>query len=435
MVCSEYFGASDIPETTGGHLTDHRQLQATAVAILGIAAAVLAALLFAASAGGQESRSEQRPVVDRGPAGEPYVSGELLVNLERGASQEAVERRSRSAGGEVEDRLRDLDTLHLTFPAVRDERSQQARESSLERLRAALDRAPGVQSAEYNYVRQLDFVPNDPGFDRQYGLKKPGYTKAWNKTRGKKNVRIGIVDSGIDANHPDIKGKIAAKRDFAPFSSGANDTIGHGTHVAGIAAAKTNNSRGVAGGCPNCELLIAKSVGSFGGSDADIAKGINWSVNNGADVVNLSLGGPQESDTLRRAVNRAWNQGSVVVAAAGNDGDNTKNYPAAYKRVMAVAATNSSDGRASFSNRGGWISVAAPGVGILSTVPDGRYENKSGTSMSSPNVAALAGLLSSQSLGNGQIRQRMQNTAVDLGPDGKDAAYGHGRISAGRAVR
>ncbi len=339
------------------------------------------------------------------------------------------------AGGKVEDRLGGLNTLHLTFPAVESGPSREVREITLERIRAALDKAPGVQSAEYNYVRQVNFVPNDPGFDRQYGLKKPGYPKAWNETKGNKNVRIGIVDSGIDADHPDIKGKIAAKRDFVSSGSGAEDNIGHGTHVAGIAAANTGNRRGVAGGCPNCKLLIAKSVGTFSGSDADIAKGINWSVNNGADVVNLSLGGPQESETLRRAVNRAWNQGSVVVAAAGNSGDNTRNYPAAYKRVMAVASTNRYDDRSSFSNRGNWISVAAPGSGILSTVPGGKYAQKSGTSMSSPNVAALAGLLSSQNMGNSQIRQRIQNTAVDLGPDGKDPATGHGRISASRAVR
>ena len=423
-----------MPETTGGHLTGHGQLRATAVAILGAALAALAALLFAASAGGQEPPGE-RPAVDRGPEGAPYVSGELLVNLERGASQRAVERRIQNAGGEVEDRLGELNTLHLSFPAVESGPSREVREVSLERIRAALDKAPGVRSAEYNYVRQVNFVPNDPGFDRQYGLKKPGYPTAWNKTKGNKNVRIGIVDSGIDAGHPDVKGKIAARRDFVSFSSGANDSIGHGTHVAGIAAANTGNRRGVAGGCPNCKLLIAKSVGAFGGSDADIARGINWSVNNGADVVNLSLGGPQESETLRRAVNRAWNQGSVVVAAAGNSGDNTRNYPAAYKRVMAVASTNRYDDRSGFSNRGGWISVAAPGSGILSTVPGGRYESKSGTSMSSPNVAALAGLLSSQNLSNFQIRQRIQNTAVDLGPDGKDPATGHGRISASRAVR
>jgi thermitase len=206
------------------------------------------------------------------------------------------------------------------------------------------------------------------------------------------------VDSGIDARHPDVRGKIAAKRDFASFSSGAIDEVGHSTHVAGI------------------------------------AKGINWTVNNGADVVNLSLGGPQRSTTLERAVKRAWNQGAVV-PDAGNDRDGTRNYPVAYPRVMAVGVTNASDRRARFSNRGKWLSVTAPGVGIVSTVPGNSYERQTGTSMSSPNVAGLAGLLASRNLSNVQVRGRIQNTAVDLGSNGKDAAYGYGRISAARAVR
>lgn len=189
----------------------------------------------------------------------------------------------------------------------------------------------------------------------------------------------------------------------------------------------------MAGGCPNCQLLVAKSVGQFGGNDADIARGINWTVNNGADVVNLSLGGPQRSTTLERAVNRAWSQGAV--AAAGNDGDGTRNYPAAYPRVMAVGATNASDQRARCSNRGKWLSVTAPGMGIVSTVPGNSYKRQTGTSMASPNVAGLAGLLASRNLSNAQVRGRIQNTAVDLGSSGKDAAYRYGRISAARAVR
>jgi thermitase len=395
----------------------------------------LLGLLSVSGAESQETpnagSSERAPVVDRGPAGAPYVSGQLLVNLERNASGAAVEARSRGAGGRVEDRPPDIDTMLLSFPAIANERVREARERALERVRENLDRAPGVESAEYNYVRQTDCVPNDPLFGKEYGLKRPGYPQAWNKTRGKKSVRIGIVDSGIDARHPDLRGKIAAKRDFAPLSSGARDEVGHGAHVAGIAAAVTNNRRGVAGGCPNCRLLIAKSVGQFGGSDTYIAKGINWTVNNGADVLNLSLGGPQRSTTLERAVNR----GTVVVAAAGNDGDATRNYPVAYPRVMAVGVTNASDRRARFSNRGKWLSVTAPGVGIVSTVPGNSYERQTGTSMSSPNVAGLAGLLASRNLSNAQVRGRIQNTAVDLGSNGKDAAYGYGRISAARAVR
>lgn len=400
-----------------------RHLQ-TVVAAFAAATFAIAGLLWATTAASGQSQSSEQSV-DQSPEGEPYVSGELLIAFEPGRAQAAEEAIQRSRG-EVEDRIPNIDTLKIQLP-------EQANERALEGIRQGLESSPAVDSADYNYIRELSYVPSDRFFRQQYGLKKPNYPGAWNNTRGG-NIRIGIVDSGVQAGHPDMRGKVVEQRDFVDGDGRAEDNVSHGTHVSGIAAADTNNSRGVAGACPGCKILAAKIADSYNGpTDARIAKGINWSTNNGADVINLSLGGPQRSAVIRRAVNRAWDRGVVVVAAAGNDGSFERQYPAAYLRVMAVSATDRYDRKARFSQRGKWLSVAAPGVDILSTIPGG-YDRYSGTSMASPNVAGLAGLMVRQGRSNQQIRSRIQRTAVDLGPEGKDVNYGHGRVNARRAV-
>jgi subtilisin family serine protease len=243
------------------------------------------------------------------------------------------------------------------------------------------------------------------------------------------------VDSGVYSEHPDI-GRIIAQSDFVEGDAVADDDYGHGTHVTGIAGALTNNGKGVAGGCFECGLLIAKVMGSLGfTTDSRIVSGINWSVNHGADVVNLSLGGSGDSSVLTTAVNRANALGAVVVAAAGNEGTNVPQYPAAYSKVIAVSATTTDGRLASFSNRGDWVDLAAPGTDILSTRMSGGYKTMSGTSMSAPLVSSLAGLLASRGMSADSIRQRMQTTAKDLGPAGDDPSFGHGRIDAYNAVR
>ena len=256
-------------------------------------------------------------------------------------------------------------------------------------------------------------------------------------------MKIAILDSGIDKGHPDIA-KIAAQRNFFTGSAVVNDGNGHGTHVAGIAAALTNNDRGVAGGCPRCELLVAKVMEASGlVKDSNLVPAIDWSVDQGADVINLSFGGAQRSTVLKDAIDRAYadGKGAVAAAAAGNAGTSmrpsTRQYPAAYKDAIAVSATNSDDKPASFSSRGDWVDLAAPGAGILSTraaIEGGGYGDESGTSEAAPFVSALAGLLASEGKTAGEIRERMQSTAADLGPAGDDPYYGHGRIDANTAV-
>ena len=203
--------------------------------------------------------------------------------------------------------------------------------------------------------------------------------------------------------------------------------------MAGTIGAVTDNGVGVAAVCPSCRLLVAKSGSARVLFDTDIVQGIYWSVDNRAKAINLSLGARADSRILKHAVNYAWAHNVVVVAAAGNENSSEPNYPAGYKNVISVAATNQADKKATFSNFGK-IDVAAPGVDIYSTVPGGDYGYKQGTSMASPHVAALAGLLASQGRSALEIRNRIQRTAVDLGAEGKDKYYGWGRIDADRAV-
>lgn len=276
-----------------------------------------------------------------------------------------------------------------------DERPGEAREDALEQARQDLENEPGVEEVDYDYIRKPTYTPNDGDFRKQYGLKKARFPQVWGNDRGDDGdgVRIAVVDTGIDAKHPDLKRKISAQADFVDDDRVAeDDDVGHGTHVAGVAAAVTNNRTGIAGGCPDCKLLVARALTDEGGFDSNIAESIVWSADRGAKVINLSFGGPEPARVLKEAVNYAHKKGAVVVAAAGNTGEEIREYPAAYPRVIAVAATDARDRRASFSSAGRYVDVAAPGVDILSTVPGG-YASYSGTSFSSPRVAALAGLL------------------------------------------
>ena len=397
------------------------------------AAALLWAVLLLILAPGSKAEPATQPGVDDDPEGAPYVAGELLVAYEPGTSDEAEEMVVRQSGART---LKDLpgEVRLVSFPAIRREASEAARERALARALGYLAHRAGVVAADYNYLREPFFMPNDPKLANQWGLASTRFGGAWNDAKGD-GAKVAIVDSGVYSEHPDI-GRIVAQRDFVEGDAVADDDYGHGTHVTGIAGALTDNGKGVAGGCFGCGLIIGKVMG-FGGftTDSRIVEGIDWSVNQGADVVNLSLGGPADSSVLRTAVNRAHGQGAVVVAAAGNDGVSEPRYPAAYSKVIAVSAIGTEDRLASFSGRGRWVDLAAPGTDIISTSNSGGYDRQSGTSMAAPFVSGLAGLLASQGMSADSIRQGMQATAEDLGPAGQDPRYGHGRIDAANAVR
>jgi thermitase len=318
---------------------------------------------------------------------------------------------------------------------------------------AQLNRSSLVQYAEPNLILKVDAVPNDPRFGELYGMDRIDAPEGWDAAGlgafpATGGVKIGIVDTGIDQTHPDLSGQTVAcakSQGLLPIMSGSiqvgqcADDNDHGSHVAGTIAAKANNGIGVAGVAFNADLVICKALGGpLGtGSTADVANCINWVASQGARVISMSLGGGA-STTLQQAVASAWNNGNgaVIVAAAGNDGDGTLNYPAAYAEVVSVAATDSADARASFSNANADVEVAAPGVNVLSTVRGGGYATLSGTSMATPHVSAVAGVLRQlfPSDSAAAIRSRLDAAVNDLGPAGRDTSFGFGRVNLCKAA-
>jgi len=298
--------------------------------------------------------------------------------------------------------------------------------------------SPEVAYAEPDSVAHIVDVPDDTYFGLQWGLTKIQASQAWDMTHGSPSVSIAILDTGIDLNHPDLASKIISSINFTSSPTAEANGQSHGTHVAGIAAALTNNGNGVAGLGRDCSLMNVKVLGDDGyGYYSWTAQGIIWAADNGAEVINLSLGGSSGSSTLEDAVNYAWSKGVVVVAAAGNNGSTSPFYPAYYANCISVAATDENDRLASFSDHGSWVDVAAPGTNIYSTVPGGLYGYLYGTSMASPEVAGLAGLLFSvtnDTNGDGRLNDDIK-ARIEANCDNVGIDVAFGRVNAYKAVQ
>lgn len=286
--------------------------------------------------------------------------------------------------------------------------------------------------------------PNDPAYEGgdQWGLNKIEGPKAWGITTGSSQVIIAVIDSGVDLDHPDLQNKVVAGWDFVNNDAYPDDDHSHGTHVAGIAAAATNNALGVAGVSWDARIMPVKVLDSGGsGYMDDVIAGMEYAADHGAQVLNLSLGSVTSSSALQDAVNYARNRGAVVIAAAGNCGSgciiggqyyyNPLMYPASCQNVVGVAATTSTDGWASFSEHNTYVDLSAPGVGIYSTIPNG-YGYKDGTSMATPFVSGLAALVLSRwpDYTPSQVETALFNNADDLGSSGRDDYFGYGRVNA-----
>ncbi|WP_174612805.1 S8 family peptidase [Virgibacillus ihumii] len=339
-----------------------------------------------------------------------HVKGEVIVKFKKGTSGKSQNHALKGLNAKAKP---DLDTVKSPFKVLE--------VGNVKKVVRALNKNPNVAYAEPNYKMTVTWSPNDtyatPGY--QYGLFTTYTDSAWNIARGDSSQEIAVLDTGVDYTHEDLDNKTILGYDFVQNDYRPMDQNGHGTHVAGIAAAETNNSTGIAGMAPNTSILAVRVLDAQGsGSLADIADGIRYAANQNAEVINLSLGCNCDTQTLENAVNYAWNQGSVIIAAAGNDGVSTTFEPASYENVLAVGAVNSNNQIASFSNYGPWVDVMAPGVDIASTYPNNRYVYMSGTSMASPSVAGLAGLLAGQGRNNVEIRQAIENTAYSIGSAG-----------------
>ena len=280
----------------------------------------------------------------------------------------------------------------------------------------------------------------DPLRASQWGLDRLQAETAWSSGLATGEV-VAVLDTGVDAAHPDLAGVVAPGRDLvAGTGTAGTDPHGHGTHVAGVIAATAGNGVGGAGLAQGARILPVRVLDEDGGgTDAAVAEGVLWAVDNGATVVNLSLGGPSPSAVLDGAVRYALGRGVVVVAASGNEGEHGDPvlYPAATPGVLAVGAVDSGDVRPAWSSSGSHVGVVAPGVGVLSTVPGGGHESWQGTSMAAPFAAAAVALLqaSSPALSPSEVVARLMATAQDRGAVGRDALYGAGVVDVVAARR
>jgi subtilisin family serine protease len=296
-----------------------------------------------------------------------------------------------------------------------------------------------VAAAEPDHLLHEFEVPNDPYVATAGSyLSTIRLPQAWDVSHGSLGVVIAVVDTGV-SSVGDLSTQVLPGRTFVSGTADAHDdsVIGHGTLVAGVAAATTNNGVGIAGAAWNASVLPVKVLDSRGaGTDSQVAAGIVWAADHGADVINLSLGGPTSGQVLCDSVAYAQSRDVLVVASAGNGSNGRLNYPAACANVVAVSATDANGDFASFSSYGPDVGLAAPGISVTSTRNDNHYGTESGTSLSAPMVSGVAALVVAEhpEWSAAQVAEQLEETAQDRGPRGVDVYYGHGLLDAYAAL-
>ncbi len=298
--------------------------------------------------------------------------------------------------------------------------------------------AEGVIYAVPDYERTVSRTPNDVLLAQQWSLGTMGVYDAWEITTGSP-LPIAVIDTGVDAGHPELSGRVLGGFNAITGSTDASDDNGHGTAVAGLIAAAGDNGEGIAGLCWSCLIIPVKACLSNGRCrDSSVISAIRWAIDNGARIINLSLGGSFDSPALRDAVRYASERGVLVVAASGNEraDGNSPNYPAAYPETIAVGATGYNDEVTSFSNTGNFIDLVAPGIDIATTLPNNRYAIVTGTSFAGPLVVGAAALVMAirPDLSHNDVRCILAISADDRGPPGRDDEYGYGRLNVWHAV-
>ena len=387
----------------------------------------------------------------------PALAGEarrkrLLVSFEEGSTRAAREQAAKDMGFKLVD---DIDSLRVSVL----ETPGGAREQDIMRARSMPSVVAVEEDVYRNWLRESpasfqnspmptvegmlqvlgrpksgpEPSPDEPPGGVPWGVARVGAPNAWPRGQGA-GVKVAVIDTGIDCSHPDLQCDFSAGANLLDPGSAPMDDNEHGTHVSGTIAGR-GNGNGVFGVAPKATLIAVKVLDADGaGSLSDIVKGIDWATKAGADVINLSLGGPIGSAALERAVKQALASGVVVVAAAGNSGPDpdTVGYPGAYPGVIAVAASDKRDRIAPFSSRGAAIAFIAPGVNIRSTVPGGGYKTLSGTSMASPHVAGLAALaIERAARGSNGTRAALASAASRV-PGLNAAEQGSGMIDAAK---
>ncbi|HUP70132.1 MAG TPA: S8 family serine peptidase [Acidimicrobiales bacterium] len=401
----------------------------------------------------------------RGPGGPEaqqaaYHPDLVLVGFRPGTSAPGRAAAHAGEGGRVQNRFEHLDLDVVRVPPGEDPAVVSQRYA----------RNPNVAYAHPNWEVRLLSEPNDTLFPQLWGLHNTGQfggvgdddrllgngtvdadidaPEGWDTAFGAGNfpssggTRVGVLDTGIDRAHVDLLSKTKACATAIAaigivIEGTCSDDNLHGTHVAGTIAATANNSVGVAGVAPNAELAVFKALNGAGvGFYADVIKGIHWlHTTGGAKVISMSIGGPKDK-ALNAELAEASKAGVLLVAAAGNDGDSTANYPAYHPDVVSVAATDRNDKSAWFSNCNSDVEVAAPGVDIWSTTPGNTYATLDGTSMATPHASGVAAMIwwKNPTWSAAQVRNQLNSTADDLGSSGRDRCFGHGRVNLARAL-
>lgn len=355
--------------------------------------------------------------------GRPSRAGSILVKFRKNATQVQRDQVNKKAKA-----------LKIQKLYLHDSYRVRVNKNEIAQVLAIYKDDPAVEAVEPDRIMHALDVPNDPMFGQQWGMQKINAPQAWNITSSSPDVRIAVLDCGIydsassyigpdgHPGHPDIRNKVVGRINFTTASD-TDDFCNHGTHVAGIAAASTNNNTGVAGAGNNADIVNVKVLGDNGsGSFEWIINGILWAAGcdtqscgtRRAEIINMSLGAAGSCDPLlQSAIDKAWSQGLVLVAAAGNNGANGAITPANCNHVIGVSASDQNNAKASFSNYGPEVDVAAPGVNILSSNYIGSYSSFNGTSMASPHVAGLAALIwtTSYNTGNSSVVDRIIQTA------------------------
>ena len=375
------------------------------------------------------------PTASSAPAGAPrepepmvrnstvvrYDPNRVAVTFKPGVTRAQVSSVISNAGGTLEEAIPEINAYLV---GVEPEHRAEVLES--------LQSSGAVASAAKEPIAEaFDTSPDDTDWPQQDGLRVVGFPKAWDVTQGSSKIVVAVIDTGVDAKHPDLRGALVPGWDFVGNDADPSDDQGHGTAVAGVIAARSNNHVGGAGVCWRCLVMPIKVLDSKGsGDDTVIAAGIVWAVDHGARVLNLSLGGPGSSVELTNALTYASEKGVVVVAAAGNAGVTTQFFPAADPHVVSVAATTVADHRYSWSNFGSWVRFAAPGCNIAPILGDG-YGTFCGTSSATPVVAGLVALeLSAQPAATArEVEDALARAAFPL-----PAFVQYGRIDAGRTL-
>lgn len=320
----------------------------------------------------------------------------------------------KQAGGNVKKKYRNLNVVVANIPAKR------------------LDTVK--KNNNVNFIEE-DIKVHTSGQVQDWGIEKVNAPNVWANGVTGSGVKIGVIDSGISP-HEDLA--VIGGISVVDYTTSFYDDYGHGTHVAGIIGAKNNNI-GTVGIAPDSLIYAIKAIDSKGsGHLSDVVEGIDWAMSQDMDIINMSIGANSDSSSLKMAVDKAYEEGILIVAAAGNDGskngkDDSVDYPARYDSVIAVGATTERDKRAEFSSTGAAVEVAAPGSNILSTYINNSYVTMSGTSMASPYVAGQLALLIQENpnLSHTKIRSLLETAVRDIGVKGKDTFFGYGLIQSG----